>query len=114
MENNNGTYCPILKLSLTAGEDIPAFRFVSYSGMLCEGDNYPIGVSETDWNSGDTMSVVSLGTAIVKASGSLSAGTPVTTSTDGLAAAASSDDPIYGVSTGAVSASGFATIKLIV
>lgn len=112
MTNNNRTYCPILKLTVNAAEDIPAFRFVDYTGKLCTGGNFPMGITETAWAKGDTMSVIALGTAIIEATGTIAPGTKITTSAAGKGAEANDGDTAYAIASGSISAAGYVTVKL--
>ena len=68
MSTHNKTYQPLQLLTVTAGEDLPACRFVNYSGSLCDEDTMAFGVTEIDWLDGELASVVTLGTVVVETS----------------------------------------------
>ncbi len=66
MINKNQTSSPLQLITIRANSDIPAHRFINARGDLCAHTENPIGISEISWNAGDTMSVISYGTALIE------------------------------------------------
>jgi|DewCreStandDraft_4_1066084.scaffolds.fasta_scaffold02152_13 hypothetical protein len=113
MSISNKTYQPVQLVTIKANEDLPAFRFVNYSGNLCQTETLALGVTEVDWKDGDYASVVTLGTIIVETDSAIDVGVPVTSSDQGKAMAASGTVPVNGVALDACSGAGFIRIKLV-
>ncbi len=68
------SYQPILRLTVKATESIPAHKFVNISGGLCTGNHKALGASDYSALNGELISVITLGTAILKASGAITKG----------------------------------------
>lgn len=91
------SYQPLLRLTLTATEAIPAFKFVSINGGICTSSQKALGVSDYPVLSGEQTSVIALGTAIVQASGSINKGSVVSADASGNAKAIESGEEPLGV-----------------
>lgn len=114
MAVNKKTYQPVQAVTVKATEDLPAFRFISVSGALCNDTERALGVTETDWISGEYVSVVTLGNIAVEASGAIPQGSDVTSAIDGKAKVATTGNPINGRAIeGCSSAGEFVKIKLV-
>jgi len=66
MPTHNKTYQPVQSITIKAVEDLPAFRFVSHLGSVCDDADRALGVTETDWVNGEYASVVTLGTIAIE------------------------------------------------
>ncbi|MFH1049315.1 MAG: capsid cement protein [bacterium] len=113
MSTHNKTYQPLQLLTVTAGEDLPACRFVNYSGSLCDEDTMAFGVTEIDWLDEELASVVSLGTVVVESSEAILAGANVAADTNGKAKTAGELSVINGRAIDACSGAGYIKIKLV-
>lgn len=96
MPINNLTYNPLLTITVSAGEALPANRFVDYSGNLCSAAEAALGATEIAWNSGDTASIIAQGIAIIETADDFYKGDEVCTGTGGKAVAQSGSDPVAG------------------
>ncbi len=96
MPINNLTYNPLLTMTVVAGEDLPANRFVDYSGNLCSTTEAALGASEIAWNDGDTASIIVQGIAIIETADDFYKGDAVCTGTDGKAVTQSGSNPVVG------------------
>jgi len=110
---NDKTYSPIQTLTFKSSGDIVKNRFVNYSGALCSDDTKSVGVAAINCLSGEIGSVVTIGTAVVETSASITVGSPVTAAANGKARTAVDDDIINGRALNSVSGSGFVTILLV-
>lgn len=113
MAINNKTYRPLQAVSITAAEDIPAFRFVDHNGNLCAADSKSMGVSEISWLSEENISIITIGTIAVETSGSINAGDAVTSDLGGKAKAVTAAEPVNGRALNSCTGAGFVTIQLI-
>ena len=113
MAINEKTYQPVQALTVQAVEDLPAFRFVSHLGSLCDDGARALGVTDVDWVNGEYASVVSLGTIAIETSTTIPAGVDVTAAAEGKARTASGSDAVNGRSLDDVSGSGFVRIKVV-
>jgi hypothetical protein len=113
MAINEKTYQPVQQLTIKAVEDLPAFRFVSHLGSLCDDGARALGVTEVDWLNGEYASVVSLGTIAIESTTTIPAGVDVTAATDGKARTAEVSDAVNGRSLESVGGSGFLRIKVV-
>lgn len=113
MSTSNKTYNPVQSLSIRATADLPAFRFISFSGALCANETRAAGVTEVDWVNGENAAVVSLGTIAIETSESVTLGADVTCSGDGKAKPASGTMPVNGRALDACTGAGFIRIKLV-
>lgn len=87
---------PVAYISITAGEDLPANRFVDYNGSLADNTSKALGVSGIEWNSGDFASLTVLGVMPVEAASAVSLGDDVTATLSGRCKTAVSDEPVNG------------------
>ncbi len=91
------SYQPLLRLTITAAEAIPAHKFVSINGGLCTGSQKALGASDYPVLSGEQTSVIALGTAILQATGSISKGTLVAADATGNAKPIESGESPLGI-----------------
>ena len=91
------SYQPVLRLSVQANENIPAHKFVSIGGGLCTGTQKSIGVSDYPVLSGELVSVIALGTAIVRAVGTISKGATIAADSAGNAKTIGSGEEPLGI-----------------
>jgi len=83
---NNKTSIQLGKLTITAGEDLPANRFINFRGFLCQSGDKVLGITTRAYKTGSLASVVSHGIVPVETSGVItSAGSEVRPSTNGRA-----------------------------
>jgi len=113
MALNTKTYQPLHSLSIQAVPDIPAFRFVNFSGELCANNTRALGVSEVDWTAGQYAQVVTLGTITVEASAAITLGDDITSSADGKARKATTGEAVNGRALESGIAGDFVRIKLV-
>lgn len=91
------SYQPVLRLSVQAIENIPAHKFVNITGGLCTSTQKAIGVSDYPSVSGEFVSVIALGTAIVRAVGTISKGATIAADSTGNAKAIASGEVAVGI-----------------
>lgn len=113
MAMNTKTYNPVQSITMTAASDIPAFRFVNYSGGLCSNNTLAAGVSEVSWAQGSKIQVVTLGTRAVECAGVINTGDDVASANDGKARVALPGEKINGRALEGAGIGGFAKIKLV-
>lgn len=113
MTAHNKTYQPVQLLSVKASANLPAFRFVDYSGALCTEGSRALGVTEIDWLDEELASVVSLGTVVVETSEAILAGADVSADDDGKAKTALALEAINGRAIEGCAGAGFIKIKLV-
>jgi len=77
------SYQPLLRLTIQSTENIPAYKFVNISGGLCNGTQRAIGASDYPAGNGELISVITLGTAILRASGTITKGAVVSADSTG-------------------------------
>ncbi|MFN3195818.1 MAG: capsid cement protein [Chlorobiota bacterium] len=87
MPINTATSSPILTLSYTAGEDLPAYRAINFDGELTDDGAELLGVTDLAWSTGEVASVIAIGAPIMEASGAISKGDSIVLATDGKDAA---------------------------
>lgn len=109
---SNKTYQPVQLITVKADEDLPAFRFVDFTGKLCQEESLALGVTEVDWLDGSYASVVTLGTIIIETDSAVAVGEPITSSNEGKAKKAEGTVPINGVALDSCTGAGFIRIKL--
>ena len=109
----NKTYQPVQSISMTANEDLPGFRFVSHLGTLCNDATRAVGVTETNWVSGELSQVVTLGTIAIETSTTINIGDDVTSSASGKAKTASGSNPVNGRALDSCTGAGFVKIKIV-
>ncbi len=113
MSANNKTYQPVQSLTVKSVEALPAFRFVSHLGSLCDDGKRALGVTEVDWMLDEYAQVVSLGTIAVETTTTIDIGDNVTSAADGKARKAETSDEINGRALETVNGAGFTRIKLV-
>ena len=113
MSISDKTYQPVQSLTVKAVEDLPAFRFVSHLGSLCDDGSRALGITEVDWVNGEYSSVVSLGTIAIETTTTIPAGTDITSASLGKARAATGSEPVNGRSLDSSSGAGFVRIKVV-
>jgi hypothetical protein len=113
MSISDKTYQPVQSLTVKAVEDLPAFRFVSHLGSLCDDASRALGVTEVDWVNGEYASVVSLGTIAIETTTTVPAGIDITAASEGKARAAAGGEPVNGRSLDSASGAGFVRIKVV-
>lgn len=96
MPINNLTYNPLMTLTVTAGEDLPANRFIDFDGNLCSANEQALGASEIAWNDGDVASVIVQGIAIIESAAELYAGDDICTAAGGKAVGQTGSNPVVG------------------
>ena len=110
---NNLTYNPVQKITITASQDLPEFRFVGANGSLCGVNQNAIGAVDTNFENGDSASVVSLGTAIVETAGAVAVGDNITCDADGKATPVVFDEAVNARALTATSGAGFIRVLLV-
>jgi len=113
MALNDKTYQPLQSLTIRATQDLPAFRFVSHLGSLCDTESRALGVTEVSWLDGELASVVSLGTIAIETSTTILAGADITSDSDGKAKTATGTNPVNGRALDSCSGSGFVRMKIV-
>jgi hypothetical protein len=113
MALTNKTYQPVQAISVLAGEDLPAFRFVSHLGTLCTADSRALGVTEVNWLKDEHASVVTLGTIAIETTTTIDAGADITSDEAGKAMTAGPLSAINGRALDSCNGSGFIRIKLV-
>lgn len=113
MPVNDKTYKPILSLTVRAGEDLPAHRFVGFDGSLCANNAKALGVPEVNFAEGENASVVSVGTVIVESATELAPGDRVTSDSEGRAKIIEGEEEINGIVVQGSGEPGFATVLLV-
>jgi hypothetical protein len=71
------TYSPVLRLTVQAAEELPAYRFVNFAGELCGAGEKALGVTDYPALSGEFVSLIVLGTAIIECSEAITAGAQI-------------------------------------
>jgi hypothetical protein len=94
-------YQPVMRLSITANTDIPAFKFVDFSGNLCSNTIKSLGVSDFAALSGDLTSIITIGTAILQTSEAIARGGLVASDTTGNAKNWVAGDEVQGIAVAA-------------
>ena len=85
---NNKTSIPLGYLTIKVSQDIPASRFVNYSGGLASPGDKILGVSTRSWKSGDIAAICFQGIVTVEAATVIpSPGTEIGPTTAGKATA---------------------------
>ena len=79
------TYQPDLTITVTAAEELPAFRFVSHLGSICDTDLKSLGATDLKWNSGDKAGVITSGTALIESNDSITKGDDIASDSAGKA-----------------------------
>ena len=97
MPINNLTYNPLLSVTISATEALPANRFVGFDGTLNSAGEQMFGVTEIAWNSGDKASLIVQGIAILETAAAFFAGDEVCTAADGKATPQAGTDPVAGI-----------------
>ncbi len=88
----NLSYQPVLRLTIKAAEDIPAYRLVDFTGHLSTTNGNILGVSDYPALAGELISLIVLGTAIVSTSSTLNVGDGIIPDGTGQATMASLSD----------------------
>ncbi|OGU58942.1 MAG: hypothetical protein A2X64_02850 [Ignavibacteria bacterium GWF2_33_9] len=89
------TYNPILRITITAAEDLPANRLVDFNGNLA-ADEIFLGVTDYPALAGESVSLIVLGSAIVECTGTILAGGDVAISSNGIVKPFEVGDTILG------------------
>ncbi len=113
MTKNNKTYSPAHAITIEAKEDIPAFRFISHLGSVCEADTKSLGVSEVDWLNGDLAAIVTLGSIAIETTTTVDIGDDVTSDTGGKAKKVTASEPVNGRALSSTTGAGFVTVNLV-
>jgi hypothetical protein len=108
------SYHPVQKISVRAEDEIPARRFISAFGKVCQPTEVAIGVSEIAWTKGNTMSVITLGTVLVDAAESIGKGDKISVATDGRAQKKTTDSDWIAIALSNAGAGGQVKAKLVV
>ncbi len=96
MSYTTKTSHPVARISIKANSDLPAYRFISYNGELCSTGDKSLGISDLEWNSGDSISVTVLGVMPVEIASPVNKGDMVTASTLGRAKTVATGEAING------------------
>lgn len=113
MAKHGITYQPVQSVTVKAGEDLPAFRFVSHLGTICEADGKALGVTEADWLAEEFASVITLGTIPIETATAVNIGDALTAATDGKAKPVSSTEEINGRALSDTPAAGFVKMLIV-
>ncbi|HOV92825.1 MAG TPA: DUF2190 family protein [Candidatus Kapabacteria bacterium] len=106
------TYQPVLRLTVRASQDITAYHFVDFTGSICDLGEQSLGVADYDAIIGENISVITLGTAIVRAREVIENGQYVSSDELGNAKVFLAGEKICGKAIGA-SSNGFVKILLM-
>lgn len=107
------SYQPVQSLTVKAVEDIPAFRFVSHLGSLCDDNSRALGVSETSWINGENIAVVTLGTMAIETSTTVNAGDDLAAAADGKARPALTTEIVNARALEDCTGAGYVKVKLV-
>ncbi len=113
MSVNNKTYQPLQAISIRAKEDLPAFRFISHLGTICTDGAKSLGITEVDWLKDEMASVITLGTMPIETITSINIGDNVTSTNDGKARKANSNEQINGRALDSTDGSGYIRILIV-
>ena len=113
MSDKAYNYQPAQLISIKANEDLPAKRFISPSGNLCQAGLIAIGVTEINWLKGNNTSIISLGTALVESVELIAVGDKVASATEGKAKKHVGTEEILGIALGAGKSGGLVKIKIL-
>ncbi|MGB9772222.1 MAG: capsid cement protein [Candidatus Kapaibacteriota bacterium] len=109
----NKAFQPTLTLTIRTTMELPAFRFVDFTGKLCQANKKALGVSMGKWSNGALAGVVVLGTAIVEASVPINAGDKVASDNDGKAKVVTSNEEVNGRALSSANAGEFVRILIV-
>jgi hypothetical protein len=83
---SNKTSIQLGRLTITAGEDLPANRFINFSGNLCQLGQKVLGVTTRAYKAGALASVVTHGIVSIETNGTISSiGAEIRPTSDGKA-----------------------------
>ena len=68
---NNKTSIQLGKLTITAGEDLPANRFIKFNGYLCNPGDKVLGVTTRSYKAGELACVITHGIVSVETNGTI-------------------------------------------
>lgn len=106
---------PLQLITIKADTDILPFRFINAKGGLCASSENPVGVSETSWNMGDSMSVISYGVVLIEILDAINTGEKVSVSNNaGKACKKTESSDWVGTAISPGSAGSIIKIKLVV
>ncbi len=108
------SYNPAQKISVRAEDEIPARRFISAFGKVCQPTEVAIGVSEIAWAKGNTMSVITLGTVLIDTSEAIAKGDKISVATDGRAKKKTTESDWIAIALANVGAGSQLKAKLVV
>jgi hypothetical protein len=111
--NKGLKYNPVQSLSILSTEAIPEHRCVSYAGALSTVDVACLGVTEVGWDSGDLISVVTLGTVIIETSEAVAVGDNLSAEATGKVSVTDGAEVVVGRALTAVSGAGFVVMKIV-
>lgn len=114
MSELSKSYNPVQKISMKAEDEIPARRFVSAFGKVCQIDEIAIGVSEISWSKGNVISVITLGTVLIDTAEAIAKGEKISVATDGRAKKKTSEGEWIAVALSNAGAGSQVKAKLIV
>lgn len=99
---------PMLPLTIAASGAVSANTFIGWTGATLDAGTTSkvMGVARTDAVDGDAVTVDTLGTAIVIASGAISAGGAIEVDADGKAKASAGTNPVVARALQAATADG--------
>ena len=107
------TYQPVQAITVKAVQDLPAFRFVSHLGSLCDADTRALGIAETRWVSGENAAIVTLGTILLETNGTITAGQDLTSDASGKAKVATGTLPVNARAIDTCTGAGFVKVKIV-
>lgn len=99
--------------NVKAVEALPAFRFVSILGALCNQGEKSIGVCDKTWLMGEIANIANIGNIAIETMTAINAGALLTSADDGKAKNALLDDNINGRALESCSTAGFIKIKIL-
>ena len=110
---NNKTSIQLGRLTIKAGEDLPANRFINFYGKLCQTGQKILGVTTRSYKAGSLASVVTHGVVPVETDSAVNAiGNDIRSTFDGKAEnSTSAFQNIYSLDT-AVGGGSFIRVKL--
>jgi len=68
---NNKTSIQLGKLTIVAGEDLPANRFINFNGKLCNSTDKVLGITTRSYKAGSLACIITHGIVPVETNGAI-------------------------------------------
>ena len=91
---NQVSFQPLQKITISAKENLNAFRFVSHLGSLCALGSKSLGTVDKDWLKDKNASVITLGTVPIEVSTTVRIGDNISSGNEGIGKPAEEDEAI--------------------